>query len=81
MGKNTVECIQAGLYHGYLGMVNYVLKKTLSELRGDKRGRDSTRVIATGGLAGFFSPAMPRVDRVVPDLTLQGLRLASEIIS
>lgn len=78
IGRDTVECIQAGLYYGYLGMIERVLRETLSEL--PSRGRRPV-VLATGGLAGLFSKALPRVRRIVPDLTLQGLRLAYEALS
>ncbi|MFC1679927.1 type III pantothenate kinase [Elusimicrobiota bacterium] len=77
IGKNTVECIQAGLYYGYLGMVERVLKETLIELRGN---RSRVPVILTGGLARLFSAGMSRKVLVVPDLTLQGLRLAGGIV-
>lgn len=84
IGKNTVECIQAGLYYGYLGMVERVLKGTLAELRGCRSGRSSSRphipVIATGGLARLFSRAMSRRVAVEPHLTLEGLRLADGIV-
>ena len=35
------------------------------------------RVVATGGLAGVIVPLTSTIDEVVPDLTLQGLRLAA----
>lgn len=76
IGRDTVECIQAGLYYGYLGMIERVLRETLAEMGGRR-----VQVVATGGLAGLFADALPRVRRVAPDLTLQGLRLAYEILS
>lgn len=81
IGKNTVECIQAGLYHGYLGMVDRVLRETLKEMRGPGKRKKTPRipVVATGGLAGLFAKAMP-FSRVVPELTLRGLRLAYDTI-
>jgi type III pantothenate kinase len=70
IGRNTVECIQAGLYHGYLGMVQHVLKASIRELGG------RPKVIATGGLARLFAKDLVEVQAVEPDLTLHGLRLA-----
>lgn len=75
VGKNTVECIQAGVYYGYLGMIERVLRETLREMK--PRSPRSVRVLATGGLAGLFTADLARVRRA-PDLTLQGLRLAHE---
>ena len=75
IGNSTVSCIQAGLYFGYLGMLERVLAGTLAELRPAK-GREKVHVIATGGLAPLFLKDLKGVDRHMPDLTLQGLRLA-----
>ncbi|HVE11901.1 MAG TPA: type III pantothenate kinase [Elusimicrobiota bacterium] len=75
IGKNTVECIQAGLYYGYLGMVRLVLEKSIKEM-----GRPRAKVIATGGLARLFAKDLGKV-RMAEDLTLQGLRLAYETFS
>ncbi len=79
IGKNTVECIQAGLYHGYIGMVERVLRLTARELTRGRRRK--VHVLATGGLAGPFARSLPMVRRVVPDLTLLGLRDAYAILS
>ncbi len=79
IGKNTVSCIQAGLYHGYLGMLQRVLELTLKEMRATSKKR--IRIIATGGLAGLFYKELKGVDSYIPELTLQGLRLAHEALS
>jgi type III pantothenate kinase len=79
IGKNTVECIQAGLYDGYLGMMERILKKTIQEMRPYSKGR-KLRLIATGGWAELFARELG-VPILAPDLTLQGLRLAYETIS
>ena len=46
IGKNTVECLQSGMFYGFAGQVDRIV-------RADDRGagRRSTAVIATGGLA------------------------------
>jgi len=72
IGKNTVECIQAGLYFGYLGMVDRVLEETLKEME------PNPRILVTGGFGEVFGPLIGRKNVRVPDLTLQGLRLAYE---
>jgi type III pantothenate kinase len=73
IGKDTVECMQAGLYHGYVGMIKEVLAKTKAELGG------KATVVATGGLSGLFLKALPGVVHS-PDLTLHGLRYAAELL-
>jgi type III pantothenate kinase len=80
IGKTTVECIEAGVYFGYLGMIEKLLKLTLKEMRGEGHG-PRIRVLATGGLAALFVSDLPRGCRIVPDLTLQGLRIAHEILT
>ena len=75
VGKDTVECIQAGIYFGYLGMIEKVLKLTLSEMRAAGEG-GRIPVLATGGLAALFKSELPGGGRLAPDLTLEGLRIA-----
>lgn len=70
IGKDTVECIQAGLYWGYLGTIERVLRMTLAEMRAPR-----AKVVLTGGLAPLFSRHFPKAV-FEPDLTIQGLRLA-----
>lgn len=80
IGRTTVECIEAGVYFGYLGMIEKLLKLTLKEMRKDGHGA-RIRVLATGGLAALFARDLPAGVLVVPDLTLRGLRVAHEILT
>lgn len=72
IGKDTVECIQAGLYWGYLGMIERVLKMTLSEMRAPR-----AKVVLTGGLAPLFARHLKGAVHEA-DLTLFGLRMAAD---
>lgn len=76
VGRNTVECIQSGLYFGYLGMIERVLRESLAEMGPAAR---KAKVVATGGLAGVFYKDLLKIKAGIehaPDLTLQGLRIA-----
>ena len=73
IGKDTVSCIEAGLYFGYVGMIREVLARTMAEMGG------RPAVVATGGLAPLFLSDLPGI-RSEPDLTLHGLRFAHEIL-
>jgi type III pantothenate kinase len=73
VGRDTVSCIEAGLYFGYLGMIGEVLARTKAEMGG------RPAVVATGGLAPLFLADLPGV-RHEPHLTLQGLRCAHQIL-
>ena len=69
IGSATVEAMQSGLYHGYVGLVDGILRKMIDELGG------SPRVIATGGLAPLIATGSEFVELVDETLTLEGLRL------
>jgi len=72
IGSATVEAMQSGLYHGYVGLVDGILKKMIDELGG------SPRVIATGGLAPLIARGSEFIEAVDETLTLEGLRLVYE---
>jgi len=73
IGKNTVECLQAGLYFGYLGMIDRVLEETIREMGGKK----PPAVLVTGGLGRLFCGALRRPAVYLANLTLEGIRLAA----
>ena len=69
IGTNTVACMQSGIYWGYVGLVEGVVRQIRIE-----RERPM-RVIATGGLAPLFDQGTEIFDKVEDDLTLHGLVL------
>lgn len=73
IGTDTVSCIEAGLYFGYVGMIREVLARTKAEMGG------RPAVVSTGGLSALFADDLPGVRRE-PDLTLHGLRFAHQIL-
>ena len=66
-GKATIEAMQSGIYWGYIGLVEGLVKRLQDEHGG------GLTVIATGGLAGLFSEATDCIKHSDPDLTLRGL--------
>jgi type III pantothenate kinase len=72
IGKNTVECLQAGVLYGFAGQVDGLVRRILAEL-GPKAG--PVTVLGTGGLAPLMTGESETVTEYVPDLTLLGLRL------
>lgn len=72
IGKTTVASMQSGLYWGYVGLVEGILRRMKKEFGLVKS------VVATGGLAPLVAPDCPSVGFVDEDLTLEGLRLLYE---
>jgi len=67
IGTNTVACMQAGIYWGYIGMVQGMTARIKAE-----RGREM-QVIGTGGLAPLFAQGAALFDVIEDDLTMHGL--------
>jgi type III pantothenate kinase len=73
VGKNTVHSMQAGLFYGYVGLVDGVVERMTREM---DAGR--VKVMATGGLAPLVSGESRTIELVDEFLTLDGLRLLFE---
>ena len=69
IAKNTVNSMQAGIYYGYIGLVDEIVGRIKRECR------ENPKVIATGGLAGLIAPESKTIDAVEEYLTLEGLRI------
>jgi type III pantothenate kinase len=69
IGKDTVACMQSGVFWGYIGLVEGLVARIKAEFGAPMH------TIATGGLAPLFDGATTAIDRVDPELTLWGLRL------
>jgi type III pantothenate kinase len=72
IGRTTVGAMESGLFFGYVGMVEGLVRRMSEELGGN------AVCVATGGLAEVIAPETPLIHHVDPDLTLQGLRIVWE---
>jgi type III pantothenate kinase len=72
VGRTTVGAMESGLFYGYVGMVEGLVKRMSDELGGH------AICVATGGLADVIAPETSVIHHVDPDLTLHGLRLVWE---
>jgi type III pantothenate kinase len=68
IGHNTIDAMRAGLYYGHPGSCDRIIEKIFDEL-GEK-----PNVIATGGLADAVASESVYISKILPDLTLEGLR-------
>jgi type III pantothenate kinase len=72
IGKDTVACMQSGVYWGYVGLIEGLVRRIRAEFGAPMAA------IATGGLAPLFEGTIAGIDGIDPDLTLWGLRLIYE---
>ena len=72
IGKSTFEAMNSGIYFGYLSLVEGLIAKIKAEYGCDMK------VIITGGLSPLFGGAIAN-DFVLPDLTLEGLKIVSSL--
>ena len=70
IGKSTEEAMLVGAVHGYRGLVRELIGELKRELR-----VETLPVVATGGYARLIAAKLPEISVVVPELTLEGLRL------
>ena len=79
IGKNTVECMQAGAVFGFAGLVDGLVARIREDVDGFSSGPDSqVTVVATGHTAPLLLAELHSVDHYDPHLTLHGLRLVFE---
>jgi type III pantothenate kinase len=59
------------LYFGYVGLVKEIIARIKTEM-------EVKHVVATGGLAGLVSSEVKEIETILPDLTLEGIRIIWE---
>ena len=73
IGTNTVACMQSGVYWGYIGLVEGIVRQIRAERA------SPMMVIATGGLAPLFQQGTEIFDAIEDDLTIEGLVLIHDL--
>lgn len=72
VGRSTIESIQSGVYYGVLGACRELKQRIIEETFPGKQ----VLLLATGGFASLFEN-QGIYDHLVPDLVLEGVRLAA----
>lgn len=70
LGYDTVTQIQAGVVGGYVGSMEYLIRRTKAEMA---EPDEEIKVIATGGLARLVAEHTAEIDAVNSELILEGL--------
>ncbi len=74
VGRSTIESIQSGVFYGALG----ACRELIDRIKKEAFAGDDVLVLATGGFASLFDK-QGIYDQHLPDLVLQGVRLAAEM--
>ncbi len=77
IGRRTEECIRSGVVLGSAEAIDGLVRR----IKADWPRPATPLVIGTGGLAAAFKPLCSQIDVVEPDLTLQGLAMAYELLN
>ncbi len=72
IGRETIESMQSGIFYGYIGMVDAIVKKIQEE------AKVRCPVIATGGFLSLITQSSKTIKKADPFLTLEGLRLIAQ---
>ncbi len=75
LATNTRDALRAGIFLGYVGLVEGLIARLRAEMTDSAR----VRVIATGGLATLIAPHCPSIELVDSQLALEGLRILFEM--
>ncbi len=75
IGKNTTNSIQSGLVYGYIGMVDYIIKKMIEEMGVSE---DQVNVVGTGGFSVLIASESKYIKKIDRLLTLEGLKIIYE---
>lgn len=73
IGRDTLQAMRSGLVLGYASLVEGMIGRIRKEMK------TTPLVVATGGLAPLISAGLRSIDRIEPNLTLEGLRLLYEL--
>jgi len=72
IGNSTINSIQSGIFYGYIGLTEGILRRMILELG------DTPKIVVTGGFAQVIASECSLIEIVDENLMLDGLRLIQE---
>lgn len=72
LARGTVDCMQAGIVYGYIGLTEGIISQYQKEI-----GHDFP-VLATGGLGRYICNETKMIDEYDPDIAYKGMKLIFE---
>jgi type III pantothenate kinase len=77
IGKNTINSMNAGIYFGYLSLVDGIIYRIIETLS----KKSNIKIVSTGGLGDMYLKESKYIVKYEPHLTLYGLRLVYDKIN
>ena len=78
IGTSTVSAMKSGVLFGYGAMIEGLIHKVSEEM--NQTGYPEQAVIATGGMASVLLDYAPSIQRLEPNLTLNGLGIIHQLL-
>lgn len=75
LGKNTREGMSSGVYFGYIALVDGLIERIYEDIK------SKPRVVACGGFSNVIAAESKYINKIVPDLTLHGIRFVAKLNS
>jgi type III pantothenate kinase len=75
VGRSTIQAMLSGAVFGYRGLV----REILARIRAEQFPGKKVHIVATGGYAQLIAREVPEIDAVHPHLTLEGLRVITNL--
>lgn len=73
IGYDTKSAIQSGIFYGFIEQIDGMIGRIKKEIK------EKPLVIGTGGIISLFAPSIKGIDIVNEDLTLQGIKIYTQI--
>ncbi len=75
LGNNTRECMTSGVFYGYISLVDGLIERIYQTIH------FKPPVLGCGGFSHLIASESKYIEKVVPDLTLHGIRLVTKLNS